>query len=290
MDKWKGSFAQTQLEKFGWSNGDGLGKNKDGKVKHIAVSVKNDKKGVGVAENQWEFAWWDHLYNKSTNALSVEKDKTEGQVVIASKAKSEVRRSKTGIISTQRPTGKRISKKETVAVVEETEVTVTAGSMSSMAEQRNMMDTVKDLQMGLTKKATGGLLYSAFVKSSTGSLPSSDPSTPTPLSPQTKPLSLEEEELKDFSIKISDAELFAACEGRTARKGGRGLVDQKGKYSRVMQDYLRPDDSDDETPLKKRKRKDNGQNDREKKEKKTKKAKKEKKEKKEKKTKKEKTQ
>lgn len=36
---------------------------------------------------------------------------------------------------------------------------------------------------------------------------------------------------KDYSIKITDAELFAACEGRTARKGARG--EQQGKLKRA---------------------------------------------------------
>lgn len=36
---------------------------------------------------------------------------------------------------------------------------------------------------------------------------------------------------KDYSIKITDKELFDACEGRTARKGARG--EQKGKIERA---------------------------------------------------------
>lgn len=39
-------------------------------------------------------------------------------------------------------------------------------------------------------------------------------------------------------MKMTDAELFALCEGRTARKGGRGLVEPKGKYARVMPEFL----------------------------------------------------
>ncbi|CEP16885.1 hypothetical protein [Parasitella parasitica] len=227
MEKWKGSFAQTQLEKFGWENGDGLGKNREGNVKHISVSIKNDKKGVGVGQGQWEFAWWDHLYNKSASSVVVEKDEDKGVIKVASKAKGETRRSKTGIISTQRPTGKSVKSTE--------EIPTTSTSMSSMADSRNMMDSVKDVHINIAQRLASASLYGSFVKSTSTS------TVPTPGASDEEV----DEELKDYSIKVTDAELFAACEGRTARKGGRGLVDQTGKFKRVMQDYVRPIDEDD---------------------------------------------
>ena len=39
-------------------------------------------------------------------------------------------------------------------------------------------------------------------------------------------------EKKDYSIKVSDKELFEACEGRTARKGAR--ASQPGKLKRTL--------------------------------------------------------
>ncbi|TPX44058.1 hypothetical protein SeMB42_g03181 [Synchytrium endobioticum] len=53
------------------------------------------------------------------------------------------------------------------------------------------------------------LLYGAFVKSATTT----------------------EDTDKDYSIKVTDEELFAACEGRTARKGAR--AEQPGKLKRT---------------------------------------------------------
>lgn len=61
-------------------SGEGLGKEKHGNAKHITVTVKNDTKGVGSNNEQWDFAWWDHLYNKSANAVSVAKDSEAGVV------------------------------------------------------------------------------------------------------------------------------------------------------------------------------------------------------------------
>lgn len=138
---------------------------------------------------------------------------------MASTNKTETRRSTTGIISTQRPSGK-IVKQETVQ-----ETTI---SMGSMADSRNMMDSVKDIHVDMAQRVATASLYGSFVKSAT-----------------TDSTIDEDDELKDYSMKITDAELFAACEGRTARKGGRGLVDQTGKFKRVMQDYVRPVDEDD---------------------------------------------
>lgn len=57
--------------------GDGLGKNKHGNTKHITVKVKNDTKGIGGNQQQWDFAWWDHLYNKSASSVTVEKDESK---------------------------------------------------------------------------------------------------------------------------------------------------------------------------------------------------------------------
>lgn len=220
-------FSNLNLS-FSICSGEGLGKNKEGSAKHISVSIKNDKKGVGVGQGQWEFAWWDHLYNKSASSVVVEKDEDKGEIKVATKSKGETRRSKTGIISTQRPTGKSVQSTETT-----TETTST--SMSSMADSRNMMDSVKDVHVNIAQRLASASLYGSFVKSATTS------AAPTPGASDEEV----DDELKDYSMKVTDAELFAACEGRTARKGGRGLVDQTGKFKRVMQDYVRPVDEDD---------------------------------------------
>ncbi|CAO3588881.1 unnamed protein product [Absidia cylindrospora] len=293
MDKWQGSFAQSQLEKFGWES-----KNWNGRTKHITVSKKNDKKGVGVGQDQWEFAWWDHLYNKSASEVTVEKD-DQAQIKVSNKnkkSKSEIRRSATGIISTERPTGKTI----TAASTTTTTTTTTTTSMASMANAMNneedegpsatMDSMVKDLHVNMAQRIAAGALYGGFVKSSTATVyDPSTPNTPTETSASSGTNDSEEEdELKDYSIKMTDAELFAACEGRTARKGGRGLVEQKGKFARVMQEYLHKNDDDDEAEDHSKKRKLGDDGDDKKKTKKAKKDKKDKKVKKDKKDKKEK--
>ncbi|KAJ3123857.1 G patch domain-containing protein 4 [Nowakowskiella sp. JEL0407] len=141
-------FAVNQLEKYGWKKGDGLGKKKDGINKAISVGLKNDNKGLGSGADEWGYQWWDHVFNKSSACITVDKDES-GEVKISGKSKKE------------------------------------------------------------EEKIKKTMLYSGFVTSRK-----------------------EDEEEKDYSIKVTDEELLAACEGRTARKGARADV-QTGKLKRT---------------------------------------------------------
>lgn len=149
-----------------------------------------------------------------------------------------MRKSKTGIISTVRPSGKSNSTPSS----EESESDKNTPTTEEQSEDKpvTMMDSVKAVHQSMSQKVASANLYGAFVKSTAGVL---DPSAPT--SEQTSNASSKntsdaeiDDEFKDYSVRITDAELFAACEGRTARKGGRGLVEQKGKFARVMVEYL----------------------------------------------------
>lgn len=92
------SFAQRQLEKYGWAKGDGLGKEKKGISKAIGISVKDDTNGVcvcssfnhrfealistssvfhllfqlGAKADEWSNQWWDHCFNKATANIKIE--------------------------------------------------------------------------------------------------------------------------------------------------------------------------------------------------------------------------
>ncbi|KAJ2964266.1 hypothetical protein NQZ79_g796 [Umbelopsis isabellina] len=228
------NIALIAVELF---RGDGLGKNKDGNTKHISVTKKNDKKGVGVGQDQWEFAWWDHLFNKSASGVVINKDEDKGEVKVSTK-KHEMRKSKTGIISTVRPSGKSGSTPSS----EESESDKSTSTPEEKSEDKpvSMMDSVKAVHQSMSQKLASAKLYGAFVKSTAGVLDPSAPPSEQASNASSKNTSDAEvdDEFKDYSVRITDAELFAACEGRTARKGGRGLVEQKGKFARVMVEYL----------------------------------------------------
>jgi len=48
--KVQGGFGEYLLRKMGWSEGDGLGKNRDGEVDPLTMEIKFDKKGLQAAE------------------------------------------------------------------------------------------------------------------------------------------------------------------------------------------------------------------------------------------------
>lgn len=56
-------FARRQLEKYGWKEGQGLGKKEDGMVSHIKVEKKSDDGGIGIekvekAQLEQTNVWW----------------------------------------------------------------------------------------------------------------------------------------------------------------------------------------------------------------------------------------
>ncbi|KAI9335334.1 hypothetical protein BDR26DRAFT_1009371 [Obelidium mucronatum] len=139
------SVAASHLKKLGWKHGEGLGKKKDGINRAISVGFKNDTKGIGSTSNEFGFSWWDHVFNKASSQIQIDKD-------------------------------------------DDGEIQVKVEKNSSKAKQ---------------------LLYGSFTTAGGGN-----------------------DDEKDFSIKVTDEELFIACEGRTARKGAR--AEQPGKLKRAV--------------------------------------------------------
>ncbi|KAF9966746.1 G patch domain-containing protein 4 [Actinomortierella ambigua] len=234
------SFAETQLAKFGWKKGEGLGKNKTGITKSISVVKKNDTKGLGGKLDKWDFAWWDHVFNKSASNIKVTKDETSGEVAVEKEATFGVQKSKMGIISTSRPAG-----------VTSQSPASSGASTPTMVARDDYADDEKDGKEEEKKPAvkSGPSWLFGFVKASASSQAAEDAKRTnqefTTSSASFKAhvgegydsmKEAENDEYKDYSVKVTDEELFLACEGRTARKGARG--EQPGKLGRVMQEML----------------------------------------------------
>jgi len=75
-------FAYKHLENKGWSQGDGLGRHGQGIVDAIKPKLKFDTTGVGHNRaEEFEFRWWDHVFNKAAQSIQVEQnDKGDVQV------------------------------------------------------------------------------------------------------------------------------------------------------------------------------------------------------------------
>lgn len=86
--------------------GQGLGKTNSGNAESIKVTRKQDTNGLGREGDSYDFAWWDHVYNKAASNIVVAKDSDgsddEGGGVVCKTVK-ELKRE--DIVTTKRPTG-----------------------------------------------------------------------------------------------------------------------------------------------------------------------------------------
>jgi len=72
-------FARNHMEGKGWSSGEGLGKHGQGIVDALKPKLKFDQTGVGHNRaEEFEFHWWDHVFNKAAKSVKVED--SEGEV------------------------------------------------------------------------------------------------------------------------------------------------------------------------------------------------------------------
>ncbi|KAF7994002.1 hypothetical protein HCN44_011271 [Aphidius gifuensis] len=79
-------FAKSQLLKYGWSEGKGLGKNENGITEALKPKLKFDTSGVGHTDS--EYKWWEFVYNKATDNVNINCD--EGEVKMSIKDKNAV--------------------------------------------------------------------------------------------------------------------------------------------------------------------------------------------------------
>jgi len=72
-------FARNHMEGKGWSSGEGLGKHGQGIVDALKPKLKFDQSGVGHNRaEEFEFHWWDHVFNIAAKSVKVED--SEGEV------------------------------------------------------------------------------------------------------------------------------------------------------------------------------------------------------------------
>ena len=45
---------------MGWKQGDGLGKNQDGRTEHLDVKLKTNSKGLGFIRGKYDSTWIEH--------------------------------------------------------------------------------------------------------------------------------------------------------------------------------------------------------------------------------------
>ncbi|XP_017492081.1 PREDICTED: G patch domain-containing protein 4 [Rhagoletis zephyria] len=70
-------FARRILNKYGWKEGEGLGKHSDGIVKPLKASMKFDHAGLGSDQAASDFNnhWWERVFNEAATNVEVKSDK-----------------------------------------------------------------------------------------------------------------------------------------------------------------------------------------------------------------------
>ncbi|XP_076765474.1 uncharacterized protein LOC143432608 [Xylocopa sonorina] len=66
-------FAKSQLMKYGWTEGKGLGKHENGITQALRPKLKFDTVGMGHGDKEWN-NWWESGFNKAANSIMVESD------------------------------------------------------------------------------------------------------------------------------------------------------------------------------------------------------------------------
>ena len=63
--KFNSAFGAKILEKFGWKEGEGLGKSKNGITEAIQIKRREENMGLGKTKKEvmWNDKWWEQSYN-----------------------------------------------------------------------------------------------------------------------------------------------------------------------------------------------------------------------------------
>ncbi|GBP29769.1 G patch domain-containing protein 4 [Eumeta japonica] len=178
-------FARKQLEKYGWAEGKGLGKNENGIAKALKPKLKRNVTGVGHdAGADFTDHWWTDLYNKA--AINIQVEEKNG-------------------------------KTKKIKTVDPSEFIITNSMWHLKKIKKDGKSNIEEKKYGdyfiKTELLDGG---TAKVK-------------------KIKKYDSESEDEKKDVYKMTDEELFAACEGRTVHKGARHGLKALGKLARIEQ-------------------------------------------------------
>lgn len=189
-------FAKKVLEKHGWKEGDGLGRNSDGIVKPLKASMKFDKAGLGsnFAEEEFNNHWWQRVFDEAAGNIQIVNEEGEKGVRMGLKNSDDT-----------------------------LEISTKGYSVKKLEKLR------KDRQQKQSKESI--VNYGNFVPASKKEKVELNDQESSLKSSKEKDI----HDISVAAIKVlSDDELFAACGGRTAHKGARHGLYLNGKLSRLQ--------------------------------------------------------
>ncbi|KAF1332906.1 hypothetical protein FI667_g3209, partial [Globisporangium splendens] len=90
-------FARRQMEKMGWKEGKGLGKEEQGVVTHVRVKKREESMGIGVEKlnvEEQKSQWWYNAYDKIADKIKIAPDSDDENGGDARSKKSKKKASK----------------------------------------------------------------------------------------------------------------------------------------------------------------------------------------------------
>ncbi|DAZ99464.1 TPA: hypothetical protein N0F65_001649 [Lagenidium giganteum] len=86
------AFARRQMEKMGWTEGKGLGKDEQGMKSHVKVKKREDLMGVGVEKmnvEEHKTQWWYNVYDNLATKIKVAADSDDEAAAANKKSKKK---------------------------------------------------------------------------------------------------------------------------------------------------------------------------------------------------------
>ncbi|KAI5638112.1 g-patch domain-containing protein [Phthorimaea operculella] len=176
-------FARKQLEKYGWTDGKGLGKNENGISEPIKAKLKRSVAGIGHDQAaELTDQWWNKLYDKAAKNVEVEEKNGKTKKIKTKDNNFQITNSSYHL---NKSDSKKTNPDEEYSdfFIKKAVLTNEGGGEKKIRESDSDSDV---------------------------------------------------EEKKDV-FQMTDEELFAACEGRTAHKGARHGLRALGKLARIEQ-------------------------------------------------------
>ncbi|XP_045508465.1 G patch domain-containing protein 4 [Colias croceus] len=168
-------FARKQLEKYGWTDGKGLGKHENGISEALKPKLKRSVTGIGHdAAAEFTEHWWTKLYNTAASNVEVKEKNGKTKEIKTKDDEFEI----TNSSWSYKKKNKDKSKEEYTNFFVKTSILSNGGAKTEDLNDQGIVETVP-------------------------------------------------------GVKLSDEELFAACEGRTAHKGARHGLKALGKLARI---------------------------------------------------------
>ena len=154
--KFNSAFGAKILEKFGWKEGEGLGKSKNGITEAIQIKRREENMGLGKTKKEvmWNDKWWEQSYNnilKDIKPLHNEK-KEKNKERKNSEDKSAKKRKNSNVSN-----GKR-ERKDSINSVNKKERKNSTNSNYNKRSRKNSKDNI-DVKKGTMLKKKRKITY-----------------------------------------------------------------------------------------------------------------------------------